>query len=50
MEILRRAMSSRIIKSVTNREVESTVNVVVSMEGLAAEDVRNVEDAVSGET
>ena len=49
MEISRRAMSSRIIKSVTSREVESTVNVAVPMEGLVVKDVGNVEDAVSGE-
>ena len=50
MEISRRVMSSRIIKSVTSREVESTVNAAVPMEGLAVKDVGNVEDAVSGET
>ena len=43
-------MSSRINKSVTSREVESTVNVAMSMEGLAVEDVGNIEDVVSGET
>ena len=56
MEISRRAMSSRIIKSVRSREVDyvnredSTMNATVPMEGLATEDVRNDEDAVSGET
>ena len=50
MEISRRAMSSRIIKSVTSREVESIMNAAVPMEGLAVKDVGNVEDAVSGET
>nr|POE64666.1 hypothetical protein CFP56_06288 [Quercus suber] len=56
MEISRKAMSSRIIKSVTSREVdyvnleELTMNVAVPMEGLATEDVGNDEDAVSGAT
>nr|POE86824.1 putative disease resistance rpp13-like protein 1 [Quercus suber] len=56
MEISRRTLSSRIIKSVTSREVdyanreESTVKAAVPMEGSAMEDVGNVEDAVSGET
>ena len=56
MEISRRVISSRIIKSVISREVdyvnraESTMNATVPMEGSATEDVRNDEDAVSGET
>ena len=56
MEISRRAMSSRIIKSAISREVdyvnreELTMNVAVPMEGLATKDVGNDEDAVSGAT
>jgi len=56
IEISRRVMSSRIIKSVTSKEVDYvnreklTMNVAVPMEGLATVDIGNNEDIVNGAT